>query len=56
LEDITEDDLAGSSGSLVHRNNEEIIPATPVAEVRRSSRVSRPPERFSPSLHYLICC
>jgi ATP-binding cassette subfamily B (MDR/TAP) protein 1 len=54
LEDITEDDLAGNSRNSVHGNNEEMAPATPVPEVRRSSRVTRPPERFSPSLHYLL--
>ncbi|KAL9250580.1 Retrovirus-related Pol polyprotein from transposon TNT 1-94-like protein [Drosera capensis] len=52
LEDITETDLAGSSGSSGDRTGEETVPVTP--EVRRSSRIIRPPQRYSPSANYLL--
>ena len=29
-------------------------PQTPESGVRRSTRISRPPERYSPSLYYLL--
>lgn len=52
LEDITEEDLAGNSGSL--GNGNDTVPVTPQAEVRRSSRIVRPPQRFSPSAYYML--
>ncbi|KAL9249371.1 Retrovirus-related Pol polyprotein from transposon TNT 1-94-like protein [Drosera capensis] len=52
LEDITDKDLAGSSGSSSDRTSEEINPVTP--EVRRSSRTIRPPQRYSSIANYLL--
>lgn len=54
LEGITEDDLAGKSGTLGGSIIEETTPVTSIVEVRRSNRVSRPPQRFSPSANYLL--
>jgi len=54
LEDITENILTENSGSLVNRDVEEEDPATPYTVVRRSNRVSRPPQRFSPSAFYFF--
>ena len=46
---------AGSSGE---EDQEHIAPedeqSTPVTAVRRSSRTIRPPQRYSPSLHYIL--
>ena len=33
---------------------EQQEPQTPASAVRRSTRLSRPPERYSPSLYYLL--
>ena len=52
LEDITEVDLARNSGSS--RNVNETDPVTPEAEIRKSSRTVRPPQRFSPSAYYML--
>ena len=52
LEDITEDDFVRNSGSS--RNVNETYPVTPEAEVRKSSRNVRPPQRFSPSTYYML--
>ena len=48
LDEITEEDLAKNSGSS------DNVPVTPEAEVRRSSRIVRPPQRFSPSAYYML--
>ena len=32
----------------------DVNPQTPVTELRRSSRISRPVQRFSPSLNYIL--
>jgi hypothetical protein len=34
--------------------HEKHVPQTPASVVRRSTRLSRPPERYSPSLYYLL--
>ena len=34
--------------------NSEVDLSTPIAEVRRSSRNIRPPQRYSPTLNYLL--
>ncbi|KAL9250338.1 Retrovirus-related Pol polyprotein from transposon TNT 1-94-like protein [Drosera capensis] len=47
LEDITDKDLAGNSGSSGDRTSEETVPA--ILEVRRSNRTIRAPQRYSPS-------
>ena len=54
LEDIIEDDLAGNSGSLGNKNIDDAVPVTLKAKLRRFSKVSRPPQRYSPSANYLL--
>ena len=49
LEDITKDDLAGNRGSSRNNDIDNAVPVTPETELRRSSRVSRPPQRYSVS-------
>ncbi|KAL8104982.1 hypothetical protein AgCh_028950 [Apium graveolens] len=52
LEDITEIDLAGNSGSSEYIDDR--VPVTPRTEVRKSSRIVRPPQRYSPSTYYML--
>jgi len=35
-------------------SQQQQAPQTPESGVRRSTRISRPPERYSPSLYYLL--
>ena len=41
-----------------HNNNnhkkQQQAPQTPESGVRKSTRISRPPERYSPSLYYVL--
>ena len=53
LEDITEDDLAGKSGSPKDMTVEETTPVTLVVEVRRSHKVITP---LTHSLFQQIAC
>ena len=47
------DEIKENEVPKVPKNQEhQQIPQTP-ANVRRSTRLSRPPERFSPSLYYV---
>ena len=34
--------------------NSQVDQSTPIAEVRRSSKTIRPPQRYSPTLNYLL--
>ena len=48
------DDIKENEAPKVEKNkNQQQVPQIP-ASVRRSIRISRPPERFSPSLYYLL--
>jgi hypothetical protein len=38
----------------MYNNRSNNVPQTPASVVRRSTRLSRPFERYSPSLHYLL--
>ena len=54
LDDINENDIAGRVQENSEINEDHSKPSTPISHVRRSTRVSRPTQRFSPSLHYLL--
>jgi hypothetical protein len=64
LEEISESDVANRNqnnsenqddGEEVELEQETIaMPETPMTQVRRSTRMSKAPERYSPSLHYLL--
>ena len=51
LDDIQKDDVPAIPHAL--QQPQQRIPHTPV-DVRRSTRLSRPPERFSPSLYSIL--
>jgi hypothetical protein len=38
----------------MYNKKEQHVPQTPASVVRRYTRLSRPPERYSPSLYYLL--
>ena len=51
---IVLDEIKENEVPKVPKNQEQKqVPQTP-ANVRRSTRLSRPPERFSPSLYYIF--
>ena len=49
-EEISQDE----SGEAEESDDSEVVPYTPVTELRRSSRIIRKPVRFSPSLNYIL--
>jgi len=51
LEEISENDVANISQSTGVEAKSEPEPSTPP---RRSSKISVPPDKYSPSLHYLL--
>ena len=51
LEEISESDVAKRNQSTCIEVDSEPEPSTPP---RKSSRISVPPDRYSPSLHYLL--
>ena len=64
LEEISESDVANKSQDNPENRDIEVelesepepttMPETPMTQVRRSSRVTKAPQRYSPSLHYLL--
>ena len=56
LEFVELDDVPVKKARSISEGNEEfrVEPPTPQSELRRSTRTIRAPEKYSPSLHYLL--
>jgi hypothetical protein len=54
LDDITEKKIPKELENQNVQQQEQQVPQTPVGVVRKSTRLSIPPERYSPSLYYLL--
>jgi hypothetical protein len=54
LDEITEKEIPKVPKNQNVQQQEQKIPQNPASVVRRSTRLSRPPERYSPSLYYLL--
>ncbi|RVW42256.1 Retrovirus-related Pol polyprotein from transposon TNT 1-94 [Vitis vinifera] len=54
LDELTESIVQKGGGEDKENINSQVDLSTPVAEVRRSSRNIRPPQRYSPVLNYLL--
>jgi hypothetical protein len=54
LEEITGKETPKVPENQNVQQQDQQIPQTPASVVRRSTRLSRPPERYSPSLYYLL--
>jgi hypothetical protein len=57
LDEITEKEIPKEPENQSVQQQEQQVPQTPTSVVRRYTRLSIPPERYSPSLYYLaIVC
>jgi hypothetical protein len=54
LDEITEKEIPKEPENQNVQQQEQQVPQTPASVVRRSTRLSIPPERYSPSLYYLL--
>ena len=54
LNELTESTVQKRGEEDKENVNSQVDQSTPVAEVRRSSRNIRPPQRYSPTLNYLL--
>jgi hypothetical protein len=54
LDEITEKEIPKVPENQNVQKHEQHVPQTPASVVRISTRLSRPPERYSPSLYYLL--
>jgi hypothetical protein len=54
LDGITEKEIPKEPENQNVQQQEQQVPQSPTSVVRRSTRLSRPPERYSPSLYYLL--
>jgi hypothetical protein len=54
LDEITEKEIPKEPKNQNVQQQEQKVPQTPTSVVRISTRLSRPPERYSPSLYYLL--
>ena len=54
LDELTESTVQKRGEEEKENVNSPVDLSTPVAEVRRSSRNIRPPQRYSPTLNYLL--
>ena len=54
LDELTESTVQKRGEEDKENVNSQVDLSTPVAEVRRSSRNIRPPQRYSPVLNYLL--
>jgi hypothetical protein len=54
LDEITENFFPKEPENQYVQQQEQQVPQTPASVVRRSTRLSIPPERYSPSLYYLL--
>jgi hypothetical protein len=51
---VLDDEIPKVQGNHNVQSQEQQEPQTPASVVRRSTKSSRPPERYSPSLYYLL--
>jgi hypothetical protein len=54
LDEITEKEIPKELENQNVQQQEQQVPQTPTSVVKRSTRLSIPPERYSPSLYYLL--
>jgi hypothetical protein len=54
LDEITEKEIPKEPRNQNVQQQEQQAPQTPTSVVRKSIRLSIPPERYSPSLYYLL--
>ena len=54
LDELTKGTVQKRGGEDKENVNSQVDLSTPVAKVRRSSRNIRPPQRYSPTLNYLL--
>jgi hypothetical protein len=54
LDEIKENEIPKVPENQNVQQQEQQVPQTPASVVRISTRLSRPPERYSPSLYYLL--
>jgi hypothetical protein len=54
LDEITEKQILKVPKNQNVKQQEQQVPQIPASDVRRSTNLSRPPERYSPSLYYLL--
>jgi hypothetical protein len=54
LDEIIEKEIPKVPENQNVQQQEQQVPQTPASVVRRSTRLSRPPRRYSPSLYYLL--
>jgi hypothetical protein len=54
LDEITKKEIPKLLENQSLQQQEQQAPQTPTSVVRRSTRLSRPPERYAPSLYYLL--
>ena len=53
LDEIKENEIPKAPENQNDQEQQE-VPQTPASVVRKSTRLSRPPERYSPSLYYAL--
>ena len=54
LDELTESTIRKRGEEDKENVNSQVDLSTPIAEIRRSSRNIRPPQRYSPALNYLL--
>jgi hypothetical protein len=54
LDEITKREIPKEPENQNVQQHEQQVPQTPASVVRRYTRLSRSPERYSPSLYYLL--
>ena len=54
LDEITKKEIPKVPENQNVQQQEQQVPQTPASVVRKSTRLSIPPERYSPSLYYLL--
>jgi hypothetical protein len=54
LDEIIEKEIPKEPENKNVQQKEKHVPQTPASVVRRATRLSRPPKRYSPSLYYLL--
>jgi hypothetical protein len=56
LDKITKNEIseASENQNVIQQQKQKKLPQTPTSVVRRSTRLIRPLERYSPSIYYLL--
>jgi hypothetical protein len=54
LDEITEKEIPKEPKNQNVKQQEQRVPQTPTSFVRKSTKLSIPPRRYSPSLYYLL--